>query len=137
MQCGNTVYGKTAYNPLSCFVKNEIPPSLIERDAPRRVARPSYNPDTAFRERKPETPSSYFKEVRRPVDLGAQKRTKAGAEEYGITRFTPGTRVTHAMFGDGEIISTRDLGGDVLYEVKFDSGETKKLMATFAKLKKL
>jgi hypothetical protein len=29
------------------------------------------------------------------------------------------------------------MGGDVLYEVKFDNGQTKKLMATFAKLKKL
>jgi hypothetical protein len=29
------------------------------------------------------------------------------------------------------------MGGDVLYEVKFDSGEVKKLMATFAKLQKL
>jgi hypothetical protein len=27
------------------------------------------------------------------------------------------------------------MGGDILYEVKFDSGVTKKLMATFAKLK--
>ena len=28
------------------------------------------------------------------------------------------------------------LGGDILYEVRFDSGEVKKLMATYAKLKK-
>ena len=28
------------------------------------------------------------------------------------------------------------MGGDVLYEVKFDTGITKRLMATFAKLKK-
>ena len=131
------MYGKTAYNPLSCFVKNEIPPSLIERDAPKRVARPSYAQENAYRERRPQTPSSYFNEVRRPVDLGAQKRTKAGAEEYGITRFAPGTRVSHGVFGEGTVVSTRDLGGDVLYEVKFDSGEVKKLMATFAKLQKL
>ena len=132
------MYGKTAYNPLSCFVRNEIPPKLIERDQPRRVARPSYSGENTYR--KPQTespPPSYFNEVRRPVDLGVQKRTRNGAAEYGITRFSPDTRVTHAMFGDGTIISARDLGGDVLYEVKFDSGETKKLMATFAKLKKI
>ena len=41
------------------------------------------------------------------------------------------------MFGEGVILSQRDMGGDVLYEVMFDSGEKKKLMATFAKLKKL
>ena len=41
------------------------------------------------------------------------------------------------MFGDGVILSSRDMSGDVLYEVKFDTGITKKLMATFAKLRKL
>ncbi len=132
------MYGKTAYNPLSCFVRNEIPPTLIERDQPRRVARPTYSPENSYRQPQPKAqPSSYFNEVRRPVDLGVQKRAKQGAAEYGISRFAPDTRVTHAMFGDGVIVSARDLGGDVLYEVRFDSGETKKLMATFAKLKKL
>ena len=41
------------------------------------------------------------------------------------------------MFGKGVIASAKDMGGDVLYEVRFDSGSTKKLMATFAKLTKI
>ena len=41
------------------------------------------------------------------------------------------------MFGEGTVVSSRDMGGDVLYEVSFDSGVTKKLMATYAKLQKL
>ena len=41
------------------------------------------------------------------------------------------------MFGEGTVISAKDMGGDVLYEVAFDNGQTKKLMATFAKLKKI
>ena len=132
------MYGKTAYNPLSCFVRNEIPPQLIERDQPRRVAKPMHSSEESYRNaRHDPLPSSYFNEVRRPVDLGAKTRTKSGAQEYGILRLAPETRVTHAMFGDGTVVSARDLGGDVLYEVKFDSGETKKLMATFAKLKKI
>jgi hypothetical protein len=111
---------------------------LIERDAPRHISRPVHRSDSFYKKEQPKSlPSSYFNEVRRPVDLGAQKRTRSGAEEYGITRFAPGTRVTHAIFGDGTVNSARDLGGDVLYEVKFDSGESKKLMATFAILKKL
>ena len=40
------------------------------------------------------------------------------------------------MFGLGTILSSKDMGGDVLYEVRFDTGETKKLMATFARLEK-
>ena len=65
------------------------------------------------------------------------QRKKSGAAEYGIIRYKPGTRVTHAIFGDGIIVSSRDMGGDVLYEVRFDNGQTKKLMATFAKLKEI
>jgi hypothetical protein len=66
-----------------------------------------------------------------------KKREKSGAAEYGVEKFASGTRVMHDMFGQGEILSSKDMGGDVLYEVRFDNGQTKKLMATFAKLKKL
>jgi hypothetical protein len=41
------------------------------------------------------------------------------------------------MFGEGVILTARDMGGDVLYEVKFNTGVTKKLMATFAKLRRI
>jgi DNA helicase-2/ATP-dependent DNA helicase PcrA len=71
------------------------------------------------------------------VEIAPKPREKTGAAEYGISKFAPGTRVRHDMFGTGDILSARDMGGDVLYEVKFDNGQTKKLMATFAKLKKL
>jgi DNA helicase-2/ATP-dependent DNA helicase PcrA len=48
--------------------------------------------------------------------------------------FAKGDRVRHAIFGTGEIVSARQMGGDTLYEVRFDNGEIKKLMATYAKL---
>ena len=75
--------------------------------------------------------------MKRPVDIAPKKREKPGAAEYGIISFSQGTRVRHDMFGEGVILSSRDMGGDVLYEVRFDNGQTKKLMATFAKLKKI
>ena len=40
----------------------------------------------------------------------------------------------HAVFGEGVILSAKDLSGDVLYEVDFGGAGKKKLMATFAKL---
>ena len=61
---------------------------------------------------------------------------KRGVDSYGITRFPPGTAVRHAMFGRGVIVSAKDMGGDVLYEVNFDGVGTKKLMATYAKLER-
>ena len=48
-----------------------------------------------------------------------------------------GDRVRHMTFGDGEIISAKKMGADILYEVAFDKVGTKKLMATYAKLKKI
>jgi len=41
------------------------------------------------------------------------------------------------VFGKGRINSVKDMGGDALYEIEFESVGTKKIMATYAKLKKL
>lgn len=136
------MYGKSAYNMLSRFIKQEVPPHLIEFDRPRPVPprmQPSQRP---MQPRYQETERSYFREFNRPVDIGNSSKPKSpvgksGAAQYGIERYSIGQRVRHAMFGEGSILSSRDMGGDVLYEVKFDSGETKKLMATFARLEKI
>ena len=48
-----------------------------------------------------------------------------------------GDRVYHATFGEGDIISAKKMGADWLYEVVFDKVGTKKLMGTYAKLKKM
>lgn len=130
-----TMYGRTNYGMLSCFVRQEIPGSLIELDGPKAApprAPLSYNPSA----RKPYREQVSREFQRRPeIDYSVRKR--GGAEGYGIDKLQPGTRVAHSMFGDGVIISARDMGGDVLYEVKFDTGVSKKLMATFAKLRKI
>ncbi len=140
------MYGKTTYNRLSRFIKDELPKSLVFEDSPRRREKPvygSYSYDgqksggSGYGSDSYYGRSSGFSEMRRPVEIAPKKREKEGAAEYGIIRFTPGTRVRHDMFGEGVILSSRDMGGDVLYEVKFDNGQTKKLMATFAKLKKV
>lgn len=125
------MYGKTTYNRLSGFIREEVPKNLIENDGPRRPAYTPYGTRPATEDR----PS--YSELNRPPHIGEQKKRSAqGAAEYGIEKFSPGTRVTHAVFGEGTVLSSRDMGGDVLYEVKFDNGQSKKLMATFAKLRK-
>jgi len=48
-----------------------------------------------------------------------------------------GDRVRHLTFGEGEILSARPMGSDVLYEVIFDTVGTKKLMGNYARLKKI
>ena len=132
------MYGKTTQNRPSRFV-SEIPRGLIEveksRAVPPRVSELSYR-----RSGESYQQNRNFSELRREVSLGGVSATpKRGAEKYGISKFESGTRVEHATFGEGVIISARDMGGDVLYEVIFDNPAVgkKKLMATYAKLRKI
>ncbi len=54
----------------------------------------------------------------------------------GYDRFESGDEVDHLTFGRGTILSVREMGADLLYEIAFDSCGTKKLMATYAKLRR-
>ena len=133
------MYGKTTKNPLSRFVKNELPTSLVEQDKPAIVP-PRVNSygSEQYRRARNEYAESDFSELRRRVDISHPKtQSSRGAKNYGIVKLEPGTRVRHISFGEGTIISARDMGGDVLYEVGFDEKGVKKLMATFAKLEKI
>jgi DNA helicase-2/ATP-dependent DNA helicase PcrA len=120
----------------------ELPPHLMEIDRPRPAPpRVQSGQRPATSRFGAEKQSPYFREFNRPVDIGNTAKPKpqagkSGAAQYGIERYSAGQRVRHAMFGLGTILSSKDMGGDVLYEVRFDTGETKKLMATFARLEK-
>ena len=76
-------------------------------------------------------------ELTRRADTSAfAAKERRSAASFGIEKLPAGTRVLHSVFGEGEIVSAKDMGGDVLYEVRFGDA-TKKLMASYAKLKKL
>ena len=130
-----TMYGKTGYNMLSSFVREEIPKNLIENETPRKE--PPRSPLSYTPSQRPVYRESVSKEFNRRPGISNTPQKKSGASAYGITKIAEGTRVSHSMFGDGVILSVREMGGDILYEVKFDSGVTKKLMATYAKLQVL
>ena len=136
------LWGRTNYGVLSSFIRGEVPGNLIEtplrRPEPPRAPL-SYTtsphrrqiPSEEFR-RPPEFNSFASRGDRRPA-----ADTRHTPASYGVERFAPGTRVSHAVFGEGTVNAARDMGGDVLYDVTFDSGEKKKLMATYARLKKV
>ena len=73
--------------------------------------------------------SSYSQGAKKP-----QSPSATGAEKYGVKALPVGSAVIHQMFGEGVILSAKDLSGDVLYEVDFGSAGKKKLLATYAKL---
>ncbi len=124
------LYGSTAFNMLSRFVAQEIPRSLIEETAPVR-------PDRAPENVRHTLPKSRIKPVpdyRRELSRAAVPHTAVPGTPKLLA---VGTRVTHALFGNGTILTAKPAGGDILYEIAFDSGETKRLMATYAKLREI
>ena len=131
------MYGRTNYAPLSVFVRQEIPRELIYEETKRPVP-PRYT-NTGYYSEKPKTypQGASFGELNRRPEISSAPRRRTGAAEYGIERIAPGERVSHQSFGEGVIVGARDMGGDILYEVDFDNFGKKKLMATYAKLKKI
>ncbi len=53
------------------------------------------------------------------------------------TDFQVGDKVSHQRFGVGEIVDFQDAGSNKKAIIKFDNGETKKLLLKFAKLNKI
>ncbi len=133
------MYGKTTYGNLSCFIRDEVPEELTLRPKPRAIPPRGASGDS-YLQRRPSasgaSPSCVGYGIGQKPFGGALK-PKTGPKSFGVQKFAVGTRVQHVAFGSGEIVSAKDLGGDVLYQVRFDNGVEKKLMATYAKLQKL
>lgn len=123
--------GRTNSNELSRFI-TEIPEELCDRkdmvtggDDLRRMR---------MRPVKQKPVNQFVNETAKPSPVLQSVRRQPGA---GTETFEAGARVRHVTFGEGTIISVRPMGGDTLYEIAFDSIGTKKLMATYARLKRV
>lgn len=143
------LYGQTQANPLSRFV-TEIPEQYTSREekdfssgsySNGYGAKIYYSERTAPQQPAKAAPSTPYRNAppRRPLE----EQTTIGKpifEKKPLNKriiFNPGDRVKHQTFGEGEILSARNMGADVLYEVMFDRVGTKRLMATYAKLQKI
>ena len=119
------LYGKTQYNPPSRFIK-EIDEEYKE-DV--RILRPQTSGQSPyFAKRQPHISAELFAKPSAVGNIGKAKQTEV---------FSVGDRVCHAVFGAGTVLSVREMGADTLYEIAFDNVGTKKLMATYAKLRKI
>ena len=121
------MFGQTQYNPMSRFVE-EIPGEYVDRELSET--------EKAIKEQR-----SSFK-PRRKIEMSKELLKKP--EEPGRVKpnnemrtLTTGDRVRHITFGEGTLLSAKPMGADILYEIAFDNAGTKKLMATYAKLKKI
>ena len=116
------MYGRTQYNPPSRFIK-ELPEKCVNfEDLSLGISRETARP----RQRTHSISKEFYT---RPA-----VSTKSASS---FNKFSVGERVSHPAFGEGTVLSVLDLAADVMYEVAFDNSGTKKLMATYAKLKKI
>ncbi|MBQ9545046.1 MAG: ATP-binding domain-containing protein [Clostridia bacterium] len=154
-----TLYGRTNYSYPSRFIE-EIPPELCDsnlldlrsdldaRDLYRSDGRtysdalPHYGSGIGAYGRIPlgdreNLRSSPFAGRGFPAGMKATPYPSVPKNEPLVKEvFKEGDRVLHAMFGEGTVLSVRKVAADYFYEVDFGSKGTKKLMASFAKLKK-
>lgn len=141
-----TMYGRTQFNAPSRFIE-DIPAEYINEEeeyeknnAPdgRVPFRASFDEEgnVTYSSRQMRTPSARPRALSMSRDKLTVNQTAAPKRATGEI-FEPGTRVLHPVFGKGEIISAKVMGADRLYEVVFDRVGTKKLMGSYAKLRKV
>ncbi len=115
------IYGRTQYNRLSRFV-SEIPEALLDVEVPKEEPAEE---ERSYGRRKNVISKEFFKKT--DISNGARP---AG----GFIHFKAGEMVKHRTFGRGQVLSVREMGPDLLYEIAFEDCGTKKMMATYAKL---
>ena len=118
------LYGRTEARQISRFA-GEIPHECCDRGGAKSGAQP-YTASGAHVIRHSESRQAFLDNVRR-------NETKSDTAAL----IPGGSRVSHPIFGQGSVLSAKPIAGDVLYEIEFDSGNIKRLMGNYAKLKKL
>ncbi len=110
-----SVWGNEQYATRSRFI-DSIPPDIVEgTNAPARqlpIAAPPQNTATRW-------------DAPRPAP-----------SPTGDATFRAGDRVSHPKFGDGAVVSVRDLGDDQEVTIAFVGAGVKKLMASLARIEK-
>ncbi len=67
----------------------------------------------------------------------ARNKFHAGGPARSAVEYTAGEKVQHNIFGEGTILSVKKMANDAMLEIAFEKVGTKKIMANYAKLKKI
>ncbi|MBE6603163.1 MAG: ATP-dependent DNA helicase PcrA [Ruminococcaceae bacterium] len=126
------LYGRTGANPPSRFLA-EIPEELLELPKPTHTTAGTMGLSGRTVGTNLPQHSGMRVAAADRITVGPTRTT----QNVSVTAFAAGDRVMHALFGAGEILAVQKMGSDYLYEIAFDTKGTKKLMATYAKLKKI
>ncbi len=122
------MYGKTQYSKLSRFV-SEIPNELLDLPKITDTQNSFGNHNRVI------TPLNKPK-PRVSDELNKKPFAGVGTTGNQLEVFAVGDIVEHPMFGIGMITAAQKLGPDTMYEIAFDNVGTKKMMATYAKIKR-
>ena len=120
------LFGQTQRNVTSRFMR-EIDPSLIEK----------HDHAAAMRKQLGESDKTLTEVHSTSLleQLARNKSRSVGAKTSET--YTAGERVSHNIFGEGTIVSVKPMANDSMLEIAFEKVGTKKIMANYAKLKKL
>lgn len=143
------VNGETRYSKISRFI-DEIPEHLL--DSSKLEQRLSFRggssdfDDSALpwgenRAKRPAALSSFGPGYNAYASKTAEPASKPGfgkaftVEKSSSLNYKEGDRVSHVKFGEGKVMEIKDGGRDFEVTVQFDKAGTKKMFASFAKLK--
>ena len=124
------IRGETQFNRVSRFVK-EIPSHLLGGTIYEPKTAESPVQDSEYQRAKKAFRSPVYTPVSNQRAFASANTAKASLD-YGV-----GDRVRHIKFGDGEVMAVIEGGRDYEVTVDFDKAGTKKMFASFAKLKKI
>lgn len=123
-----TIHGKTMPTTASRFFK-EIPVEYLEDKTTLQPKVAKVMQDLGVR-----NAAAPKKEVYMTQGFGSSVKS-SGSTDY--SKFKAGDAVEHRTFGRGEILKATPCGNDCILEIQFESIGFKRLMAAFAKVKKI
>ena len=131
-------FGKTDRNLPSRFLK-EIPQELCNDISPVM----GYGYGSSYSRQYTRRDGDGYERRRATEGFGNSEKISFSKQPPRVSKkstsasYSVGQRVEHGVFGNGIICSVIPMGGDMLLSIEFERAGTKKIMASFAKLKVL
>ena len=114
------LYGQTASNSTSRFLR-EMDPDVLEK------LEPAHSSPVA---------GAGFSRAAKPLPEDPWQKSRSKQPEPALS-FSPGDRVKSFVHGEGTVLNVTPMGGDSLLEIAFDRVGTKKIMAKYARIRKV
>lgn len=118
------LFGTCMHNLPSRFLR-EIDPDLLQKVKSTLLVSQKINSQNEIRT---------VQSMSLQQQLAAQRKKPTAAAKVA---YATGERVLHPSFGEGTILSIKQMANDAMLEIGFDKVGTKKIMANYAKMKKI